>query len=343
MSCLQFISKKNRRRLNRCLSSLVFFSLLAISSPLSAQSSPEIEEVVVEAAGAGTIFSPVLWIYLLPMTLIVFALGAMIFHTSRRKELLTAGESPTLEEGPRLIHLPISSLPETPGMPVRESSAMAAAPSSDVPALQMQMLFSAAAATRQKECPQCKRTFQTIFELCPYDATTLRTLPKGRGGGPQKRTPLGRLKCTGCERRFEFGAKYCYGDGLPLIPDSNEEAASAPLLTVCQTCGHEGKPKDRICPHDGDPLTVIEPNDRSRIAPTIPLLLCKKCRRYASPGTVHCPHDGELLSPVLNARITALAPTGFGARRKLCRKCGTRFSGAAMFCSYDGTKLTPIN
>ncbi|MFU8807207.1 MAG: hypothetical protein ACNA8W_25585, partial [Bradymonadaceae bacterium] len=255
MACWKQFSRTPHRRAIRWMSSLVFCSLLTCSLPLSAQSLLDKEEVVVEAAAdaershpagldaspndstpgeesnpqglyvAGTMLSPILWIYLLPMTLIVFVLGAMIFHTSRRKRLSSAEGGPMFDETPRLIHLPIASLAELPVPSAQKSSAVAATSNSDVPAMQMQMLFSTAGTAKHKECPQCKRTFQTIFELCPYDATTLRPLTTNRPGARPKRTPLGRLKCSGCERRYEFGAKYCYGDGLPLVPDTNEDAA----------------------------------------------------------------------------------------------------------------------
>lgn len=293
---------------------------------------------------AGTMLSPVLAIYLIPMTLLVVILAGLIVYTSRRKQLLLTTGGMASSPAPRRIHLPIAP-PQEPiaASPAEPAPAGGASSAVEVPAAEIQTLFSTGTATRKKECPQCKRTYETIFELCPYDATKLRAVSPSSGQARAKRKPLGRLKCSSCERRYELGARYCYADGLPLVPDTDEEAATAPRITVCQACGFEGGEKDRLCPRDNEPLTVIEPNDNSRVAPTIPLLLCKTCRRYASPGTVHCPHDGELLSPVLNARIMALSPTGFGVRRKLCRKCGTRFSGAATFCSHDGTKLTPIN
>jgi hypothetical protein len=293
---------------------------------------------------AGIMLSPVLWIYLLPMTLLVLLLAAVIAHTGRRKQLLAAAGVDAVGAPVRRLELPLAQ-PREVAAAMAEASTQAAStsPQPPAPTMELQALFSLQAPTGQKECPKCKRTYETVFELCPYDATALRPLMPVQNDTRQKRKILGRLRCSGCDRRYELGARYCYADGLPLVPDTDEESARAPRITVCQSCGFEGKETDRLCPHDSEPLTVIEPNDNSRVAPTIPLLLCKTCRRYASPGTVHCPHDGELLTPVTNARITALSPTGFGVRRKLCRKCGTRFSGAATFCSHDGTRLTPIN
>ncbi len=293
---------------------------------------------------AGTLFSSVLWIYLIPLTLVLMLLGLLVVRAMRRRQLVF-NEGAAMLATSEQSATPALSLEQAHVVPAvaRETSAMISG-NVVAQAAATQMVFSANPQASKRECPRCHRLFHAHFELCPYDASALRAAPRNPHALVSRtKSPIQRSQCTNCGRRYENGARYCYIDGLPLIPDTREDAATANAIRVCRSCGVEAKPKEVLCRHDGTELTIIEPSDSTQVAPTIPLLVCKKCRDYAMPGTAFCPNDGELLTPILNARITALPASGFGPRRKLCRKCGTRYSDVCRFCSQDGTRLTPIN
>jgi len=198
-----------------------------------------------------------------------------------------------------------------------------------------ELLAALEPAREQRECPQCKRTFPALLERCPYDGRALVDAPLAQ-------PPGARRSCARCGRRYEAGARYCPVDGLVLSDEVGGKAARA-TFRVCRSCGHEARPHESRCPHDGEALVPLESVEKKRVAPTVPLLRCRRCGRYGAPGQVRCPVDNTLMMPELNVRLTALPPTGFGPRRKICTKCGESFSARCDYCSFDGEALVGLN
>ena len=210
-------------------------------------------------------------------------------------------------------------------------------------------LFAPSTEGHQKECPQCHRRYASWMVVCPVDATTLKDINTRRRPPrlPHKdHTRLPRKRCPSCGRRYEEGAEFCAIDASKLLVDTLEDAAEAPKITICRTCGKDVTKIDREhscgCGDEADILT-LDPSNTSNKTPSIPLTVCPKCRTYGGFGQTHCAKDGELLIPVTSVQANSLPITGYGPRRKLCRKCGTQFSGGYVYCTHDGTKLTSIH
>lgn len=191
---------------------------------------------------------------------------------------------------------------------------------------------------RERECPQCQRTFPESVVICPHDSSRLSV----RGDARHRVKVLDGVRkpmCSACGRRYEFGAKYCRFDGHKL---SSNAAERLTIVWVCRTCGDEALEEGHECTQ-GAEIQKLDPSDARVILPMIPMMACDSCHHVASPEVTHCPEDGDLLHPMLNVRADALAPLGVGPRRKVCTACGRRFSGAARFCAYDGERLTTLN
>lgn len=312
--------------------------------------------------------SSVLWIYLIPLAVILFALAALVTRIhQRRRQLVAGGHAATLAGEPErstraMRGSPLASPPAAhapavvpPHRELPRFAGPAASSQSDVAAelVGQPFVFSSDPGPARRTCPCCQRRFHVQVDSCPFDGTPLHPERAAAANQVPDRstfdTPIAapsrarRQQCRSCGRRFEADARFCYADGQPLVPDTDEDARYAAPIKVCKSCGFEAGPDVTDCPFDGTTLSTIAADEDSRIAPPIPLLICKRCSKYALPGAAFCPDDGEVLTPVLNARLTALPTTGFGTRRKLCRKCGTRFAHVCTYCAYDGTRLTPIN
>ena len=204
-----------------------------------------------------------------------------------------------------------------------------------------QLLFATSKRGDHKECPKCKRRFGETVVLCPFDSAPLRSLHlRSRRTTRPATTTSRRPCCSGCGRRYEGAAKYCYHDGIALTADSPSEV---PIVRACRTCGHETLDAAPPCECDQPDVVEIDPSRASIQMPTIPLMQCRRCDYLTAAGSTICPNDGELLYPVMNVQMNALPPTGIGPRRRVCEQCGRKFSTAANYCAYDGTKLKDLN
>lgn len=157
---------------------------------------------------------------------------------------------------------------------------------------------------------------------------------------------LERLVCSGCDRRYNMEANFCYHEGLPLMQDTSQLAQISTSFKVCKTCGWEsdlGIEHPEHCPEDEDSWTEIDVADSTSILPMIPMMVCTGCGKFGAPGQTHCPSDGQLLSPLLDTRNPELPSRGFGPRRKVCSECGAAHGPFAQFCSQDGSELVALN
>jgi len=195
----------------------------------------------------------------------------------------------------------------------------------------------------ERMCPECGESFPATVVMCPYDSTPLETIDDSRGARTGDETVLERQACPGCGRRYEPGPEFCYHDGMRLRQDTADGAKEAPIFRACETCGWEGADDRRLCPRDGQELTVVDPSDERKMSPPVPVLICPECEEYAGPGRARCPEDGAVLTPLDNAHTTELPGRGFGPRRKMCQECGETYSSAAEYCTRDGAELMPMN
>ena len=190
-------------------------------------------------------------------------------------------------------------------------------------------------------CPECDRRFPDVFDVCPFDSTPLQYSDSSRDNTDDRR--LARRTCPDCQRRYELSANFCPRDGQQLKRDSEYKSRNAPVFFICRTCGFETRQDLDKCPHDGQLLTRLDPEQRRSIRPAFPYNRCRQCGHIAAPDQTRCPVDDSLLLPAVSARLTALAPTGYGERRKLCPECGTQFGDECSFCSHDGAGLLVMN
>lgn len=285
---------------------------------------------------------PGLEVLYLAMFLLGFAGSAAIVWVARRKR--REGLDALDEERGTDIYLAVPAPEMTPTTAARLTP-------TKLPAVELdelpnrppiaQLLFATSKRGDHKECPKCKRRFGETVVLCPFDSTPLRSLHlRSRRTTRPAVTGSRRPCCSGCGRRYEGAAKYCYHDGLTLSADSPSEV---PLVRVCRTCGHETLDSGRPCDCDHPDMLEIDASRSSIQMPTIPLMQCRRCDYLTHGGETACPHDGELLYPVMNVQMNALPPTGIGPRRRVCEQCGRKFSTAANYCAYDGTKLKDLN
>lgn len=190
-----------------------------------------------------------------------------------------------------------------------------------------------------RQCPECDRKFPGVFDVCPFDSSSLR-----RPGGGESGDRLPRQFCPDCGRRYELGTEHCYHDGRQLRRDTAEASRQAATMWVCRDCGFETKDGDlEACPEDGQLLTRLDPTRRRRVKPAFPYNRCRQCGHIGAPDQTRCPDDGSLMLPELDAPLTALPPTGHGSRRCVCPECGLGFGGHCNFCSRDGTELVVLN
>lgn len=289
-----------------------------------------------------------LWIYLLAMGLSLILLAVYLLRRARQQRFLEIEGA----EEPALLPAPPERAEPAPDALATLARSIGAESPTPANALALQTardtpLFAPRGEDHQKkECPACHRKYAAWMVVCPFDAQTLREPgPRHRPSRPARGAQtLPRKRCPFCERRFDEGALACPFDATPLVADTLEEAAQAPELTICRTCGKDLTELNEPCGcgEDADVIT-LDPSDTSARTPTLPMTVCPQCRTYGQLGQTHCPRDGELLVPVTSIQANSLPATGHGPRRKLCSKCGTRFSGAYVFCTQDGSRLTPVH
>jgi uncharacterized OB-fold protein len=202
---------------------------------------------------------------------------------------------------------------------------------------QLQVVLRAVQAEPERECPKCSRTFPQGIVVCPIDATPLEPLRAHRTRPqPVSEHPF----CGACGRVYAAGANYCYHDGQQLLRGGIRATVT---FQICKTCGWETDVPTSRCPHDDEELTVVDPNEKQSLVPTIPMMTCRKCGHVAGPGEMRCPNDSQMLYPLLNVRLNTLPVLGVGPRRKVCIACGKAYSRAGNYCAHDGEKLTPLN
>lgn len=211
-------------------------------------------------------------------------------------------------------------------------------PSSTAEQVQVVLRSAQSEADSELECPRCSRHYPQGIVVCPIDATALQ--PRRRRS--LSRTPVAPSEptCGGCGRVYAQETRFCYHDGRELGPGQQRHPRS---FHVCKSCGWETAESVDSCPHDGGPLTEIDPTRQESIQPTIPMMTCRKCGLIGSPSQTTCPKDGTMLYPLMNVRLSALPTHGVGPRRKVCTACGRSYSRAGNYCAHDGEKLTPLN
>lgn len=224
------------------------------------------------------------------------------------------------------------------GTPIDGELATASEPSSGGEEL---FFFDESGLSRR--CPQCDRSFPSVFEICPFDSTMLREID-GTGDPEGLARALPRRYCPQCQRRFELTARYCYHDGTSLRRDRVDRLEAAPALKVCRQCGWESADHlEDICPRDGEPLEVIEPGSLTPVPPAFPFNRCRQCGHLGAADQTTCPVDLTMMLPEFDVRLRALPTAGFGPRRRLCPECGTRFGDHCSHCAFDGAELIDIN
>lgn len=192
-----------------------------------------------------------------------------------------------------------------------------------------------------RQCPECDRKFPGVFDVCPFDSSTLEQHGPALQAGADERLP--RRYCPDCGRRYELSADHCYHDGQSLRRDTDQASANAGVWRVCRDCGFETDEDLEACPEDGQRLVVLDPTRREQVQPAFPYNRCRQCGHVGAPDETKCPEDGSLMLPELDASMTALPPTGHGPRRCVCPDCGLDFAGHCNYCSRDGEQLIPLN
>lgn len=167
------------------------------------------------------------------------------------------------------------------------------------------------------------------------------------GPGAQRRLEdeLERLVCSGCQRRYRLGVRFCYQDGKPLMRDSSTMARSAPSFSACKACGWEGG-ADAAAAHQcqsGPDIIELNPSALAGGPPILPMMTCPACAQIFAPTQTRCPDDAHELSPLTDTSSPEFPFRGFGPRRKICGECGALYGPAARFCTLDGADLLLLN